>query len=277
MKLTAGSLFVSTYEMPKHLALVCAALARQSTNDFEVIFCDDGSGSETKDIVEQFRKSSSVPVHHVWQEHQGFRKCRILNEGLRRASGEVCIFLDGDCVPHRHYVRDHLERQEKGFYLAGRRVELGRKISDWLNPQKVAAGFFDFPRPRLIASAWEGDSENLQRSIYVPWSPVRKVLKMDRVVDLKGCNYSVPRSILMELNGFDEEYEGYGREDTDVEIRLQNCGLKIKSMKGVALQFHVWHPRREFTPANDSRLEELKKSGRIRCELGVSGGRSRST
>jgi len=46
--------------------------------------------------------------------------------------------------------------------------------------------------------------------------------------------------------------------------------LKIKSLKGVALQFHVWHPRREFTPANDSRLEDLKKSGRVRCEQGLS-------
>ena len=71
------------------------------------------------------------------------------------------------------------------------------------------------------------------------------------------------------INGFDETYEGYGREDTDVELRLQNLGLKIKSLKGIALQFHVWHPRREFTPANDQRLEELKTSKRIRCKNGL--------
>jgi GT2 family glycosyltransferase len=104
----------------------------------------------------------------------------------------------------------------------------------------------------------------------MPWNPVRKILGMDHVVDLKGCNYSIPRSALEALNGFDEAYEGYGREDTDIEIRLQHLGLRIKSLKGLALQFHVWHPRREFTPGNDVRLEELKKSGRVRCEKGIS-------
>ena len=91
---------------------------------------------------------------------------------------------------------------------------------------------------------------------------------MNRVVDLKGCNYSVAREALEAINGFDEAYEGYGREDTDVELRLQNLGYRIKSLKGLALQFHVWHPRREFTPANEDRLEELKQSGRVRCSLG---------
>ena len=98
---------------------------------------------------------------------------------------------------------------------------------------------------------------------------MRTRLGMDRIADLKGCNYSIPREALEAINGFDEEYEGYGREDTDVELRLQNLGLRIKSLKGVALQFHVWHPRREFTPGNDERLEELKRSGRVRCEKGL--------
>ena len=92
---------------------------------------------------------------------------------------------------------------------------------------------------------------------------------MDRVDDLKGCNYSASKKVFEQLNGFDEGYEGYGREDTDIEIRMQNLGLKIKSLKGIALQFHLWHPRREFTPANDSRLDELKKSGRTLCADGL--------
>jgi GT2 family glycosyltransferase len=95
---------------------------------------------------------------------------------------------------------------------------------------------------------------------------------MDRVADMKGCNYSLPRAALEAINGFDEAYEGYGREDTDVELRLQNLGYRIKSMKGLALQYHVWHPRREFVPANDERLEEVRRTGRVRCERGLDGG-----
>jgi glycosyltransferase involved in cell wall biosynthesis len=270
-----ATLFVSTYEMPHHLALVCAALSRQSARGrFEVIFCDDGSGPETGAIIARFIAQSGIPSRHLRQEHQGFRKCRILNQGLREAHGAVFIFLDGDCVPHRDYVLDHLDHQEAGRFLAGRRVELGPKISASLDEACVREGYFDFPRPSLIFSAVRGETEFLNRSVRWPWAPVRRWLGMERVADMKGCNYSLPRAALEAINGFDEEYEGYGREDTDVELRLQNLGYRIKSLKGLALQFHVWHPRREFIPANDTRIEEVRRTGRVRCERGLVPERS---
>lgn len=265
------SLFVATYEMPRHLELVCAALERQSEQDFEILFCDDGSGPATRRVIDEFKALSRMQVRHVWQEHQGFRKCRILNQAVREAQGQIFVFLDGDCVPHRHFVHDHLEAQESGRYLAGRRVELGRGLSEKLTPRAVRGGFFDWPHPSLIRSALTGETEFLNRTVRVPWAGVRRAIGMDRIADLKGCNYSIPREALEAINGFDEEYEGYGREDTDVELRLQNLGLRIKSLKGVALQYHVWHPRREFTPGNDARLDELKRSGRVRCEKGLVG------
>ena len=86
---------------------------------------------------------------------------------------------------------------------------------------------------------------------------------------MKGCNGSARRRDIEAINGYDEDYQGYGREDTDFELRLQHLGLRIKSLKGLALQYHVWHPRRSFTPANDNRLEELKASRRIRCANGL--------
>ncbi len=265
----AGSLFISTYNMPRHLALVLAAVERQSTRNFEVFICDDGSTPETRELVTAFARAAPMPVRHVWQEHQGFRKCRILNQAVRQAQADTFIFLDGDCVPHRDYVYDHLENQEEGRYLAGRRVELGPQISNALTPEKIAKGYFDWPRPSLVLSALKSDTEFLNRSVRIPSTLFRKAFKMGTVADMKGCNYSISRNALEAINGFDEEYEGYGREDTDVEIRLQNLGYKIKSMKGLAIQFHVWHPRREFTPENDLRLETLKKSRRIRAVKGL--------
>jgi glycosyltransferase involved in cell wall biosynthesis len=264
-----ASLFVTTYEMPHHLALVLAALERQSLSEFELFICDDGSGQATAEIIRDFQTRAQFPVKHLWQENRGFRKCRILNRALREARGEIAVFLDGDCVPHRHYLRDHVESQEPGRYLAGRRMELGPELSEKLTPEQVRRGFFDFPRPELIRSVLREDSVHLQRSVRIPWARVRRLLGMERIDDLKGCNYSVRREHLEAINGFDEQYEGYGREDTDVELRLQNLGLRIKSLKGLAVQFHVWHSRREFTPGNDDRLEELKRSGRVRCSMGL--------
>ncbi len=254
--------------MPRHLELVLAGLERQSLREFEVLVCDDGSGKETAAVIQSFASRFPGRVEHIWQENRGFRKCRMLNEALRRARADVFVFLDGDCVPHRDFMRDHVEQQEEGRYLAGRRVELGPKLSEGLTAADVRAGFFDWPHPKLVLSMLQGDSEYLNRTLRVSWPPMRKLLKMDRVADLKGCNYSVSRQAMEAINGFDEAYEGYGREDTDAEVRLKNLGLKIKSLKGLALQFHVWHPRREFTPANEHLIERAVSMGRVRCEQG---------
>lgn len=266
-----ASVLLATYEMPRHLEMVLAGLERQSVHQFEIILCDDGSGDETRKIVQNFKSSNSISLIHVWQEHRGFRKCRMLNEGIRKSKGDWLIFLDGDCVPHRDFVRDHLEQSEAGVYLAGRRVELGQKLSDTLDVRQIRSGALDFPSLKLAMSILKKDSTHFQRSMRVPWKELRRVLGMEKIDDLKGCNFSVSRRDMEKINGFDEAYEGYGREDTDVEIRLKNLGLSIKSLKGLALQYHVWHPRREFTPMNDARLEELKKSGRSRCEQGLLG------
>jgi glycosyltransferase involved in cell wall biosynthesis len=260
---------MTTYEMPRHLELVFAGLERQSTQDFELVVCDDGSGESTRNLIEGLSKRAPFKVIHVWQKNEGYRRCKILNEGIRASSGEIVIFTDGDCIPHQHFIRDHIEQTETGRYLAGRRMELGEKVSSKLAPPLIAQGYFDYPHWSLIWSCMTGDSEHLQRTVRVTHPALRQKLKMDRVPDMKGCNGSALRRDIEAINGYDEDYQGYGREDTDFELRLQHLGLKIKSLKGLALQFHVWHPRRSFTPANDDRLEELKSSRRIRCTNGL--------
>jgi len=264
-----ATLILATYEMPHHLSLVLAALRNQSATSYEVIVCDDGSGEETKQLIDDFVNSVTFRVSHIWQENKGFRKCRILNQGLNKALGKTAIFLDGDCIPHRHFVKDHLALQKPGTYVAGRRVELGQKISAWLSSHAIEGGFFDRPSLRMLLSVVFGGSEHFQRTIRYPWKYVRKLLGMLRIDDMKGCNFSVSMNALRSINGFDEDFEGYGREDTDVEIRLQNLGFKIQSAKGLALQFHAWHPRREFTPSNEGRLEEVIKSKKVRCKSGM--------
>lgn len=264
-----ASILLATYEMPRHLELVFEALGAQSSLDFEVMLCDDGSGEETKKLVERYQAAAKFPITHLWQENQGFRKCRILNRAIRASRGSVMIFLDGDCVPHSDFVRDHLENQEPGRYLCGRRVNLGEAFSRTLTPAKIREGALKPWSGEFIRSAIFGETQNWNRSLRVPSPFLRKLFKMDRIDDLLGSNFSVSREDLFAINGFDESYEGYGREDTDVEIRLQNLGLKIKSMKGVAIQFHVWHPRRGFTPKNDALLDDARATKRVRAVRGL--------
>lgn len=274
-KAPAVSLILATYEMPRHLEMVLTALANQSFQDFEILLTDDGSGEDTHSIIQRFRSRIPGGITHYWQENRGFRKCRILNEAIRNSRGEICVFLDGDCVPHRDFIADHWNTRKRGTFGAGRRVELSRAVSESLTSKDVENGLFNSPSMKLLKDHFFGETENWNRTIR--WGrllPIRKILRLDRIDDMKGCNFSLFRDDLFAINGFDEGYEGYGREDTDVEIRLRNLGLYIRSMKGIALQFHVWHERRGFTPVNDALLEQARHTKRIRCEKGIVGGNS---
>ena len=263
------SLILATYEMPEHLRLVLEALKRQSKTNFEILLCDDGSSESTRSVIAEFQNFSLLPLHHFWQENKGFRKCRILNEAIRASNGELLVFLDADCIPHKDFIRDHWEAKEIGRYCAGRRIELSEALSKQINVESVQQGFFNGLSMSLLMDGIKGRTQRINRILRIKNPLFRKLFGLEKIDDLKGCNFSVFRSDLFLINGFDEDYEGYGREDTDVEYRLQNLGLKIKSLKGLALQTHVWHPRRNFTPKNDDRLEHVKQEKKIRCKNGL--------
>ena len=263
------SLVLATYEMPEHLRLVFRALERQSFRDFEVLLCDDGSGASTRAVIDEAKERGILTLHHFWQENQGFRKCRVLNEAIRHSRGELLVFLDADCIPDRDFIGDHWGAREVGTFAAGRRVELGRTLSEGLTPAKIDRGFFDGLALPVVIDGLRGETKNFNRVIRVRQPLLRRWFGFERIDDLKGCNFSVSRRDLFAINGFDEDYEGYGREDTDVELRLLNLGLRLKSLKGLALQFHVWHPRRDFTPKNDDRLERVKRDHIVACRNGL--------
>lgn len=268
-----ASIILATYDWPEALAMVLSGLVTQSERSFEVMIADDGSDERTKAVIAGYQKRVAFPIHHFWQPHQGFRKSRILNEAIRAARGETLIFLDGDCVPHREFVEQHVALQEKGRYVCGRRVDLSKEYTEQLNPAQieggavngVGCGIFDL----WLDSLKKNGSKPFHRAYMVKNPTLRRLCGLDKVVDLKGCNFSVSRADMLAIDGFDQSYEGYGREDTDVEIRLQNLGLSIKSAKNLCLQFHLWHEPRAFTPVNEDLLAAAKSEKRVKALRGL--------
>jgi GT2 family glycosyltransferase len=176
-------------------------------------------------------------------------------------------------VPHKEFVAQHIALQDGKHYVAGRRVDLSRELTAELDPKRIQAGALNGSLGglfRLWLDSWkEKGSKPFHRAYTVKNPFLRKLFGMEKVADLKGCNFSVKRDHMLAINGFDESYEGYGREDTDVEIRLQNLGLKIRSGKNLCLQFHLWHEPRAFTPVNENLLEEARRTGRVKAKRGL--------
>src|SRR5437879_324632 len=118
MKVT---LIISTYEQPASLAKVLQGYSQQTRWPDEIFITDDGSGEETRRLIEDWRRSAQVPVQHLWHRHEGFRKVILLNKAVAAAKGDYLIFTDGDCVPHGSYIADHYKLAERGFWVQGRR------------------------------------------------------------------------------------------------------------------------------------------------------------
>lgn len=266
----AASLLICTYDQARELELSLAGVARQRATDFDVWICDDGSGLPTRRVVEAYSATAAVPVHHVWQEHRGFRRASILNAALRQATGRLLIFMDGDCIPHRYFVSDHLASWRPGVYLAGRRVNLGEAISGRLRVTDIQRGVFDRPAARLLWSSLSGGTRHWHRTIRIGPAWLRRLLGRAGTAGIVGSNFSLAREDMLAVNGYDEAFEGYGHEDTELELRLAALGLRSLALRSVALQFHLWHPRRVTAIPNAERMRRAStRSDRVRCARGI--------
>jgi glycosyltransferase involved in cell wall biosynthesis len=114
-----ATIIISFYNKIDWLKLVLAGLKRQSNQNFEVIISDDGSKPEVVQEIKRISSSYPFPVRHNWHEDNGWQKNIILNKSVVEAKSEYLIFIDGDCIPHRHFVREHLNHKTHNTILAG--------------------------------------------------------------------------------------------------------------------------------------------------------------
>lgn len=262
-----ASVLISTYRQPSELDLALAALSRQTVPPHEVLVGDDGSGVETRNLMDRWKQQAPFPVHHVWQSDDGYRKARIMNEAARRATGEHFIFLDGDSFPHVAWVEDHLAAADGKSALCGRRVKLGPKISPTVTVRDVESGAFDSAfSAKLIKSRLQGDTRRLSLGIRLP-KPIARIFH-PRPKKLMGVNFSLPREVFIAVNGFNEAWTVYGHEDLDLELRLLRAGTPRIAVLNRAIVFHLHHPERERTAETRRLIEEARNSKSTRCAVG---------
>ncbi|MBI1809824.1 MAG: glycosyltransferase family 2 protein [Gemmatimonadetes bacterium] len=257
-----ASLLVSTYNWKDALAALLATVRAQREPPLEVLVADDGSRDDTAALIASEAATFPVPLRHFWQEDLGFRKSRILNEALVHARGEYVIQIDGDMLLHRDFVRDHVRFARPGFFLQGSRVLLG----DDATRRSIAAR-------AIAASALSRDVRNRVNSVRAPWLTRFVRGPRDPLVGIRGCNMSFWMSDLTAVNGYDEDIEGWGREDSELAARLLNAGVRRRNIKFSALAWHLEHDTRsqDALDRNHAIFERVAREQRRRCEHGLSG------
>ncbi|MGD0253940.1 MAG: glycosyltransferase [Verrucomicrobiota bacterium] len=254
------ALVVNTCNQPEYLARVLSAVSAQSSLPDEVVLADDGSGEETLHVFEQWAVAQAFSVHHAWHEKNGFRRSRILNAAIALARSEYIIFLDGDTIPHRDFTADHRTLAKRNFFIQGHRVLVSQKASHFFG-----AGDFSSDRRRAFFSGQLKGFKHIFRWLL----PFKRIVP--NLHGVRGCNLSVWRSDLVKINGYNEDYFGWGCEDLDLALRLMNCGIRRLDVRGRALCYHLWHPLldRSNLAANQRILAETASHQRVTCEHGL--------
>jgi len=233
------SILLATYNWPQALKLCLESLATQTDHLFEIIIADDGSTESTKKIINAFQSTHSISITHLWQEDQGFRKTKILNQAIEAAKGDYLIFLDGDCLVQPDFVARHRELAQTGFVVTGSRVLLNEKLTQEL----LANSRWDF---KLFISKLLEYRLNGGINKYWPlkiklgngsWRDYKKFVWRR----IKGCNMACWKTDAQAIDGFDETMTGWGHEDADFVFRLQRHHIKRKSGSWSTEVLHLFH------------------------------------
>jgi glycosyltransferase involved in cell wall biosynthesis len=253
------SLIISTYNRTEVLAKALAGVALQDRRPDEVLIADDGSGQPTRGLVETWAKSQPFPVKHVWHEHDGFRKTVILNRAVAASDGDYLVFTDGDCVPHPRYLEDHCAMAERGFWVQARRCFVGEQFVPQFEPGRTS----------VLRWMLTGRITGAAKGIRLPVPIVQRDTGQRGII---GCNLAMWRDDLIAVNGFDEDYSGWGiGEDSDVGTRLYHLGRPRKFVYAHAIVFHLNHPMapRDHVAGSLARLQETIRSGKVQCLRGL--------
>lgn len=260
-KKTDISLVVSTYNWPSALRLCLMSILEQTVLPLEVIIADDGSGPETAALIEAFQDQFPLPLIHVWQEDSGFQLARIRNRAMAKAKGAYIVQIDGDLILHKSFLRDHLQfRQEKSF-VSGSRVMLSKELSEQLLAEQ-----------NIKVSLFSKGVSNFFNGVRVPFVARRMERYRNRdIMYVRGCNMAFWKKDIITVNGYNESFVGWGREDNDIAVRLSNAGIKKRAIKHAGIVFHIFHTikSRADLEENDILLKKAIDEGLIRSPKGL--------
>ena len=255
------SLIISTYNRPDALFRVLESVELQTKIPDEIIIADDGSDDMTKKCITDFNKFSTLKLIHSWQNDKGFRAAKSRNKAIAKSSCDYIILVDGDMILHNKFIEDHIHHAELGFFVQGSRVLINKQITNKILENCLSS--FSFLSKGI---------SNRKNAIYSVFFAKFFVKKKNYIKGIKTCNFAFYKKDCIEINGFNNYFEGWGREDTEFVVRLLNKGINRKNIHFNLIQFHLWHKNssRNLLHHNEAILLNSINNSLDWCENGIS-------
>jgi len=256
------SVIITTYNRVDALKRVLDGLLSQTRLAEQIIVADDGSDNHTKTMLQPYLDQNRIEILHVWQKDKGFRAARIRNMAIAKSNGDYLILLDGDCIPEKHFIQDHLALAQKGYFFQGKRVIVGKLVEQEFNHKTCNS------KTILMIHALKKEISNCHHIFRISFFPSYTTSKLSGV---RSCNMGLFRDDIRAVNGFNHDFEGWGREDSEFVVRLFKYGLKRKENPFKAICFHLWHHenKRNRLEKNDKMLKNATESESFFCKSGL--------
>ena len=262
------SFVVLTYNRVDALLLVLKALAAQCGAEHEVVIADDGSTAQAIDALKDDLPVFRCAVKHVWHPDIGFTASRARNLGVICCDGKYLVFIDGDCIPNPRFVQAHESLARVGCFVNGNRVLLGQQLT-----QRITCGNLDLANAGLVdwlGWRFRGEINKLAHLVFWPSLPGRSETNF-RWRQIRSCNFALWKADFLQVNGFDETFEGWGHEDADLVLRLHHFGLRRVNGYFCTEVYHLWHRQnsRAQEGLNHQRVIERMRTGIVQADRGV--------
>lgn len=232
------SLIISTYNRPDALWLTLLSVLGQTKFPDEIIIADDGSTVETKNLIQQFEKDYHLKIIHVWHEDHGFRLAAIRNKSIAISKCEYIIQIDGDLILHKRFIEDHIKWAKPNIFISGTRCVLEENYTNFLIQIKSIK----------LPPFYSNNIRKIKYGIHLNFVSLIAYLINQSKNNYKyvlGCNMSFWKKDLTAINGYNESFVGWGKEDNDISIRLINNSKKLKIIKFNCVIYHLYHKEQE--------------------------------
>ncbi|MBK8699494.1 MAG: glycosyltransferase family 2 protein [Saprospiraceae bacterium] len=256
------SLIITTYNWPSALNLCLQSCLAQTRMPDEILIADDGSTNETRQVIEKFSAISAVPILHIWQDDLGFRLAAIRNKAFAAASGDYIIQIDGDLILHPRFVEDHLNLKRKGCFVSG-----SRALITEVHTKELLEG---------LSYTLLNHSKLLKRLNAIRFQTITRIFLFFKRQNnnhqyVLGANMAFWRKDLYNVNGYNTQFEGWGKEDNEIAIRLKKYGLKLMIIRNSCIVYHLHHKAasRSLTAANETMLKQALSSDNYYCQHGI--------
>lgn len=253
------SVIISTYNQPAWLEKTLWGYEVQTCKDFELIVADDGSGDETRAVLERLTPQLSYPVKHVWHPDEGFRKCTVLNQAIVASSADYLLFSDGDCIPRSDFVETHRTERRPGRFLSNGYYKLSMEFSQKITREDILSGnCFDIRwlREHGLPKTFKNNkftAKGLKRWLLNHFTPAGATWN--------GHGASGWRVDILAANGFDERMQ-YGGEDRELGERLVNRGIRGKQIRYSTVCLHLDHSRGYVSQQEIEKNDALRRHTR---------------